>query len=372
MLPKNSDCITVNAKVLCQFTKEIFIEAGCSNAEAQRIGHYLTKSNLSGHESHGVLRIPRYLHWLAEERVKRDQGISVVTENEALGVLDGNHGFGQTIGPLAVQFGIEKAKKHGLSLVGLRNSGHLGRIGDWGEMAAENDLISIHFVNTTGLGLLVAPFGGTERRLSTNPICIGVPSYDGKMFVLDFATSMVAEGKVLNALGGGAPLMADALIDKDGTLSSDPSLIYGTNDTTQPLDVRIGTGAIRAMGEHKGSGLSFMCEVLAGALTGSGCSKAGEKMLVNGMLSIYVAPKFLSQDASFIEELKNYIEYFCSSMPIHKNGKVFCPGDVEANNRAHRLVHGVPLPISTWESIIEAASNLGISDEKIPLTDSSL
>ena len=159
--------------------------------------------------------------------------------------------------------------------------------------------------------------------------------------------------------------MADALIDKDGTFSNDPCLIYGANETTQPLDVRIGSGAIRPMGEHKGSGLSFMCEVLAGALTGSGCSKTGEKKLVNGMLSIYIAHEFLSQDGSFEEELRSYINFFRSSIPIDKDGNVLCPGDVEESNRRYRTRHGVPLPNSTWNSIIESARSYGLSDKKI-------
>ena len=97
----------------------------------------------------------------------------------AVAVLDGDHGFGQTIGEQAMTLAVEKAREFGVAVVGLRNSGHLGRIGDWAELAATQGLISIHFVNTSGLGMLVAPFGGTERRMSTNPISIGVPMPEG-------------------------------------------------------------------------------------------------------------------------------------------------------------------------------------------------
>jgi len=359
--------IVVPADVLRKLVSDTFAAAGCSADEAERIGHYLTGSNLSGHESHGVLRVPRYLHWLKEGRVVRDQEVSIVSENDVLAVLDGKFGFGQTLGPQAVRIGMEKAAKNGLALIALRNSGHLGRIGDWAEMAAAKGINSIHFVNTSGLGLLVAPFGGTERRMSTNPVCIGIPDPDGQSLVLDFATSIVAEGKVLNALGGGKPLPAGALIDGDGTLSTNPELIYGVSDSTQPLDVRTGSGAIRAMGEHKGSGLSFMCEILAGALTGSGCSTPGKEQLVNGMLSIYIKPEFLASTNGFADELREYVAFFRSARPAEAGGEVLCPGDAEMRNRAQRLAVGVPLPGSTWQSLLDAAKDAGMSAADIEI-----
>ena len=357
--------ITVPAEILSRLVSDTFAAAGCSVGEARRIGHYLTSSNLSGHESHGVLRVPRYLHWLKEGNISRDQEISIVSENDVLAVVDGKFGFGQTVGPQAVRLGISKAARSGLSLIALRNSGHLGRIGDWAEMAAAEGVISIHFVNTSGLGLLVAPFGGTERRMSTNPVCIGIPSEDEPSLVLDFATSIVAEGKVLNALGGGKPLPAGTLIDGDGTLSTDPVLLYGVSDSSQPLDVRTGSGAIRAMGEHKGSGLSFMCEILAGALTGSGCSTPGKQQLANGMLSIYIVPEFVTTADSFAAELRQYVEFFRSARPAEAGGEVLCPGDTETRHRAQRRADGVPLPGSTWRNLLDAAEEAGVPAAEI-------
>ena len=360
MAPAPDNSVTVPAEILRRLVGDIFAAAGCSAAEAGRIGHYLTESNLSGHESHGVLRVPRYLHWLREGKIARDQNVAIVSESDVLAVLDGNYGFGQTVGPQAVRLGMEKAKTSGLSLIALRNSGHLGRIGDWAEMAAADGFISLHFVNTSGLGLLVAPFGGAERRMSTNPVCIGIPNHDGQSLVLDFATSVVAEGKVLNALGGGKSLPAGSLIDGDGTLSTDPALIYGVSDSTQPLDVRSGSGASRAMGEHKGSGLSFMCEILGGALTGSGCSTPGTEQLANGMLSIYIAPEFLVTSDGFATELRDYVSFFRSARPAEAGGEVLCPGDAEIRSRAERLAEGGPLPGSTWQSLLQAAEYTGM------------
>jgi uncharacterized oxidoreductase len=179
--------VTVPVTVLEVFVAEIFTSAGCAREEGARIAHHLLSANLTGHDSHGVIRTPRYVQWLREGNVLAGQTLTIVHETPTHATLDGNFGFGQTIGPLAVDFGIAKAKQHGLAVIGLRNSGHIGRIGDWGERAAAAGLISLHFVNVFH-GELVAPFGGVDRRFSTNPICIAVPTKVGPI-ILDFATS---------------------------------------------------------------------------------------------------------------------------------------------------------------------------------------
>ncbi len=156
-------------------------------------------------------------------------------------MVDGLHGFGQTVTPQAVAIGIDKCKAMGLSMVALKNAGHIGRVGDWAEMAAEAGLVSVHFVNASG-SVLVAPFGGTERRLSTAPFCVGVPRPGEPPVVLDFATSVVAEGKVLVASQGGKKLPDDALISPDGKMSADPRVLYGDYTRDGPAPGRQGRG----------------------------------------------------------------------------------------------------------------------------------
>ena len=253
----------INAETLQGFVGDIFAAAGCSAAEGARIGKYLVGANLAGHDSHGVVRVPRYLQWQRDGVVHADRKARIVTETPVLAVVDGLHGFGQTVAPQAVAIGIEKCKAMGLSLVALRNAGHIGRVGDWAEMAAEAGLVSVHFVNASG-SVLVAPFGGTERRLSTAPFCVGVPRPGEPPVVLDFATSVVAEGKVLVASQGGKKLPAEALISLDGKMSADPRVLYGDYAATGPRQAGKGKGAIRAFGEHKGSGLALICELLGG------------------------------------------------------------------------------------------------------------
>ena len=340
---------------------DIFAKAGCSPEESERIARHLASANLTGHDSHGVIRVPRYISWLKSGNLRAGQTLSVISETDVFTVVDGNRGFGQSIGEQAVQLGINKAMKCGVSIVALRQSGHLGRIGDWAEMAIEAGLISIHFVNVAG-SLLVAPFGGVSRRMSTNPVTIGIPLGDSEPLVLDFATSRVAEGKVLVAATGGKPLPPDSLIRGDGPPTGAPKALYGDVDPARTTDVRAGDGAIRTMGEHKGSGLALICEMLAGALTGGGCAGPDKPYILNGMLSIYISPDHLDTDQVFLQEAQQYIEFFKTSKPAEPCGDVLVPGDMERQRRADRTANGIELPDDVWSAILDTARDVGLSN----------
>jgi uncharacterized oxidoreductase len=355
--------ITVDAKKLETFVADIFAAAGCSRAEADRIGKYLTIANLTGHDSHGVQRVPRYLQWKADGHFIADRTLKTLVDTPVLAVVDGQHGFGQTVAPLAVQVGIDKCKAMGLSAVALRNAGHIGRVGDWGEMAAAAGLVSVHFVNAMGSSL-VAPFGGVDRRFSTAPYCVGVPRPGQPPLVLDFATSIVAEGKVLNASFGGKPIPPDALVGPDGKTSGDPHLLYGDYTPTGHRNYRQGPGAIRAFGDHKGSGLAFMCELLGGSLTGTGATEEG-RTFANGMFSFYVDPAKVDPENFFPGDVARYTKHVKSARPVKPGGEVLVPGEPEQRMRAERGKNGVPLPADTWAAICEAARSVGISEARI-------
>jgi uncharacterized oxidoreductase len=349
--------------VLRSTITDIFAAAGCSPDESERIGTYLVSANLAGHDSHGVIRTPRYVQWLQEGKVLAGQTLTLINESPAHALVDGNYGFGQTIAPLAVDLGIDKARANGMAVIGLRHAGHIGRIGDWAERAAAAGLISIHFVNVEG-GELVAPFGGVDRRFSTNPFCVGVPADDGgPMLLLDMATSLVAEGKVLVASRGGKPIPEGALVGPDGRFSSDPETLYGPLTPEAPRDPANGAGALTAFGLHKGSGIAFMCEILAGVLTGGGTSGpiAGGKRgrISNAMFSIYVDPNTFGQP-DFLARARDYVAYVKASRPTTPGGEVLVPGEPEARTRAERLAHGIPLTTDTWASIAATARSLGV------------
>src|SRR5258707_510966 len=187
---------TIAAAKLVQVVTAIMQGAGCAPQEATTVARRLVDSNLVGHDSHGVIRVGKYLEWMGDGWVKANQTPSVVFETDAIAIVDRNRGFVQVVGELAGKLGTSEAAKSGIAMVGLRNWWALGRVGDWAELAAAAGQVSLHFLNTSG-AQRVAPFGGSDRRLSTNPITVGVPIAGGGPVLLDVTTSMVAEGKLL-------------------------------------------------------------------------------------------------------------------------------------------------------------------------------
>ncbi|MBO0848264.1 MAG: malate/lactate/ureidoglycolate dehydrogenase [Pseudonocardia sp.] len=350
----------ISADELTSVVRGIFDAAGCDAEEAARIAEHLVDANLTGHDSHGVVRVPRYIEWMKAGFLLPGQTVQVATDGGTFAVLDGRRGFGQTIAAQAVALGIERAMRHGTCVMALRSAGHIGRVGAYAEMAVRAGLVAIHFVNVAG-SALVAPFGAIERRFSTAPFAVGVPLAE-RSVVLDFATALVAEGKVQVASYGGKPLPPQALIREDGRLSADPRVLYGDYSGSEPRRTDGGTGAIRAFGEHKGSGLALICELLAGALTGGGGSGpvgADHRGVTNGMLSVYLSPSHFGTRDEFERIGRSYLEWVLSSRPIDPASPLLLPGDVEQRTREARLAEGIPLPSDTWSAIRRTAQAVG-------------
>jgi hydroxycarboxylate dehydrogenase B len=330
----------------------IFAAGGCGPSERNRIAHYLVGANLVGHDSHGVIRVPTYIDWLRAGKVIANQSLEIVFENDAIAVVDGRFGFGQVMGEEAMKLGIKKARRQGVAVVALRNSGHLGRIGDWAEMAAAAELVSLHFVNTSGGGILVAPFGGTDRRLSANPIAAGVPVKDSPPIIVDISTCTIAEGKIKVAFNKGLKVPEECILDSDGRPTDDPRAFYATPP-----------GAILPLGGHKGYGLSVIAEVLAGALTGGACSHFGVDRVANNMLSIVLDPAILQPAGGFSDEIRGLIEHVKSSRTVTPDGEILMPGEPEARSRARKLRDGIEIDLTTWRQIAATAKSLGVPIE---------
>lgn len=357
--------IRVDVQHAIELITDIFKAKSCNDNEAKTIAERLAGSNLVGHDSHGIARVPRYVEWMEKGWVFPNLKPEIVIDAGTMGCLDAKQGFGQVAGEYAVDDGISRAKKHGVSVVGLRNSGHLGRIGDWAERAADADLISFHFVNVRG-SLLVAPFGGSDRRGSTSPLAIGIPSKDKDHIILDMATSTVAEGKVMVAQKGGKQLPHGALIDSTGKLTTNPEAMYGKIRDDEVPNPDKGTGAITAFGLHKGSGINFMMEMLGGALTGNGvCGALNEKerrKFSNGMLSIYIEVEKMVDFDYFRKEVESYAEFVRASKPSQNSDKVLIPGDKEISTKEERLKFGLPVPPLVWENIKQTANKLNVEN----------
>ena len=343
--------ILIGAHTLRPFVAGIFEAAGSSREEAAIVSDHLVEANLKGHDSHGIIRASKYADWVATGQLVPNRHVAIVSDLPAILIVEGGFGYGQVIGKEAMQLGAERAQRNGLCAIGIRNSGHLGRIGAWPEQLAKAGLASVHFVNTSGFGILVAPHGGSDRRLSANPIAVGVPVPNGAPIILDIATSVVAEGKIQIARNRGEQLERGLVIDGSGRPTTDPAAFYSNPP-----------GAIFPFGGHKGSGLSLFCEILAGSLTGGGSSHpqnptAGR--LVNNMLSIAFDPKAFPNE-SFFEDVTRLIGWVKSSPPIEPGGEVLLPGELEENTVAKRSVDGIPLDVETVRQLVECARRLHV------------
>jgi uncharacterized oxidoreductase len=333
-----------NHEKLERLISATFVGAGCAGAEADCVADHLVQSNLAGHDSHGVIRTKAYVEWLRDGKMHAGRTLEVVLDSGALAVVDGRMGTGQWIGRQTMELAIWKCRAEGVALVALRNVGHIGRIGHWAEMAVAAGFVSVHFVNTTGAGMLTVPFGGRERRLSINPLTFGIPVAGGRPVILDIATAVTAEGKLQVARNQGVKVPDGWIMDaKD---------FYGPP-----------WGAILPFGGYKGYGLCLITEILSGALTGGECSQFGKDRLEQNMLSILIDPVKLGTAETFDAECARFIDFVKSCPPAEENGEVLTPGELEDRNREQRTREGIELDETTWAQICETAESCGVKRE---------
>ena len=340
---------------LVRVAAAIFEAAGSSPEEAGKVASRLVDANLTAHDSHGVIRIPQYVQHVANGVLKPNQSATVVNEVGAVTVLDGCFGYGQIVGEQAIDAAIEKARIQGVGMTTLRQSGHLGRIGDWAHRAAEAGMVSLNFVNAIGHQLIVVPHGGSEGRGSTNPIAIGVPKGDQEPIILDFATSAIAEGKARVARNKGMALPLDCLLNAEGEPTTDPHDLYA-----DPRGALLPFGA--AVTGHKGGGLWLMADLLAGGLSAGGCSRTPDTppRPQSNMLSIVIDPAVFADTHDFAAEIERYSAFVKSSRPRDPETPVMLPGEPERKARAARLTEGIHIDPETWAQIVAAGISVGI------------
>lgn len=329
---------------------EAIVAAGGSDArETKLVAENLVTANLMGHDSHGVGMIPRYIDSLLEGGLVVNRHPKILFDGGAMVSLDGQAGYGQVIGLEAMEIGIARAKQHGMCVMGLGRTHHLCRIGQWAEQAVAAGLISIHFTNVISRAI-VAPYGGTDARFGTNPLTVGIPIPDEPPFILDMATSAVAQGKIRVAHNKREKVSPGCLIDDQGNPTLDPK--FGV---IEPF------GALRTFGLHKGYGLALVCELLGGALTGGGTSHSQEhskKRVWNGMLTILIDPKRLGTGDAFATETAEFLKFLRKSPAAPGFDKVRIAGEPEREMRAKREREGIPLDANTWEQIVAAGAKL--------------
>ena len=329
---------------------------GSSADEVDAVAGNLIEANLTGHDSHGIGMLPRYAQAYLEGGLKPNTHVSTVLDAGALLRLDGGAGFGQVVGREAMALGIERARTHGSCIVALGNAHHLGRIGAWAEQAAAAGLVSMHFVNVISRAI-VAPHGGADARFGTNPFCAGVPLTGQPPVILDFATSMIAQGKTRVAMNKGELVEPGCLIDDQGRPTQEPHFTV-----VPPF------GALLTFGGHKGFGLALMCELLGGALAAGLTEHTGDsskKRVLNGMFSVLLDPVKLGRHAEFEAEAQAFLDWVKASPPREGFEPVRVAGEPERASRAHRTAHGVPVDATTWQEILDAAASLGVDPQAV-------
>ncbi|MBR1229729.1 MULTISPECIES: malate/lactate/ureidoglycolate dehydrogenase [unclassified Bradyrhizobium] len=338
---------------LLGLANRIVTAGGSSPTEAAIVAEHLVEANLRGHDSHGVGMLVAYVRDLDAGTLKINQTPEIVSDTGTISVWDARAGYGQVVARQAVEWAIEAARKHGVAVNGLRNAHHIGRVGTYGEIAARAGMVALHFVNVASGSPGVAPFRGREGRFLTNPVCIAIPGTDNnEPILLDFATSRVALGKVRVAHNAGKPMLDGALLDHAGQPTTDPSVMY-----TDPR------GVVLPFGEHKGSGLALVCELLAGAIVGSPSvttSTPPERGIINGMLSIVIDPIRLSTRDSMMAEIDDMISWVKSAKPAESESPVLIAGEPERLARAQRIAKGIEIDDTTWGQLTDIAERYQI------------
>jgi uncharacterized oxidoreductase len=342
--------LRVSAPDLVAAVRAIVRAGGSSVEEAELVATNLVEANLRGHDSHGVGMIPRYVDSLQEGGLCVEEHVAITLDTGALLTLDGRQGYGQVIGLEAMRLGAERAHRHGVCGVGLAHAHHLGRIGHWAEQCTAEGLVSIHFVNVLSRPI-VAPHGGRDARFGTNPFCVGIPRAGADPIVLDFATSKIAQGKTRVAHNKGEPIDAGTVIDDQGRPTTDPR--YAVVD---PF------GALLTFGEHKGSGLALVCELL-GALAGGETAEPampGRRRVLNSMFSVLIDPSRMGTAENLARQLERFVAWYAASPPREGFDRVRIAGEPERERRAERLASGIEIDRVTWSEIERAAEKVGL------------
>jgi uncharacterized oxidoreductase len=339
----------VEAEKLTNFVYHILHAAGASETDSRLVADSLVRSNLAGHDSHGVVRVRQYLDTIAAGDLDPAAGPVLAHETGAISMVDAQYGYGQVAARFAMSLTIDKARTHGLAATGLFNSNHVGRLGEWVQLAAEQELIGLAFCNGGRPGGLVTPYGGAGRLLGTNPIAAAVPVAGRSPIVIDFATSIAPEGKVRLALNKQEHVPEGWILDSAGHSSLNPADLYAG-------------GMLLPMAQHKGYGLSLLVEFLGGILTGQGCPGLPDyATLRNGVVFIVLAISAFRPAADFLAEGSALCDQVTATPPAPGFETVLLPGDPEEHAAERRRLDGIAIDETTWSQLTRAAASLGVS-----------
>jgi uncharacterized oxidoreductase len=343
----------VQADRLTEIGTALLRAAGALQEEAEAVAVGCVNANLAGHDSHGIIAVPTYIDRIKAGHIVPGAKWSIVQESPATTVIDGHWGFGFHVNAKAMQLTIEKARKTSVAACTVFRQSHVGRLAAYPLMAAKEGMIGLATADSGRSPKMVAPFGGREARLGTNPISIAVPSDLEAPFYLDMATSAVAAGKVLLAAARAEEIPTGWIVGSDG------------RQTTDPTQLKKG-GALLPLGGtegYKGSGLAAMVEVLCGLLTGLGFGVEPTGRHNDGcFMAVFRVEAFRPLEA-FKKEVAEFARYLKETPPAEGSSGVLYPGEVEYRNEQERRRAGIDVEEATWNRLCVLAADYGLAAE---------
>lgn len=334
----------VQANALQELTSQLFQKVGAPQPIADDVARILIGANLAGHDSHGVLRIPIYLQQITEGKLDPAAEPTIVEEDATTLKIDGQNGFGHYTARRAMALAIEKARQSKISCVTFTRINHIGRLGEYAEDAARAGCLGI---TTVGNGSRdfgrTAPYGGAQYRLGTNPIAVGVPTGDDVPFVLDFATSIVAEGKIQVARSKGLDMPPGHLFDKQGQPTVKTADFYDD-------------GCMVPFGLHKGYALSlFIC-----LLGGLGAPFDPARAALGGCYMQVLNIDAFTPLADYQRNVRMFLNAMKETPLAPGFSEILAPGDFEERNRRQRLANGVDVPETILSQLQVWAQKLNV------------
>ena len=318
---------------------QLFEAAGCSVADAATV------------DGHGAIRFYEYVDKILDGSFDPAGQPAVVSRRGCTAIVDGGGGFGQVGGRLAIELAMELARDHGVATTTLRNAAHVGRAGAYPLMAAREGFMAMAFVNAGRMGRQIAPFGGIDGKLSTNPIAFAAPRPNAEPIIVDMSTSIVAEGKVRMANNKGEQVPEGWLIDHEGNQTTDPAALLGDPPGAMlPLGGSVG---------YKGYGLGLVVELWGGLLSGEGTATNERVFKSNGVSFTVYDPSFFVDDETYEREVTGLIDHVMSSRVAPGFERIMLPGEVEFRTAERRRQEGSEVDDGTWGKICDSARRVG-------------
>lgn len=346
----SNDVVLITVEKLQAACQRILEKVGVPSPQAEVIAEAVVEGDLRGVESHGILRLPAYVHRVQRGLMNPVTDPVIIREQGATVLLDAQGGFGQVAGVQAMDIAIEKARQYGIGMVAVRNANHLGVASYYAMRALPHRMIGLLATNAAPS---MAAWGGAKAVLGTNPICIAIPTGLDVDIVLDMASSQVARGKIRLAATRGESIPPGWALDAQGNPTQDP------NEALK--------GTLLPMGGPKGYGLALVVEVMAGVMTGSDFSvhlasvhDLDRPTSVGFVVQAVDLRAFVDWD-EFVSRMESLVWEIRQSPRAPGVERIFLPGEIEWLKSQERRRSGVPVARSVLRELLGLAAEVGVT-----------